>query len=123
MEQMMMRIQRLLAVMASVLVLSACAIGKPTPQATTYGLEPPPPALAAARRSQILRMGKVRVAPAFADRRLAHGTFDGTSDHAIGRWRSIRSTLGRSATLAATSLPLALRRRLSGSRLAGLLGR
>ena len=67
----MMRIQRrLLAVMASVLVLSACAIGKPTPQAATYGLEPPPPALAATRRSQILRMGKVRVAPAFAGRPL-----------------------------------------------------
>lgn len=67
----MMRIRRRrLAVMASVLVLSACAIGKPTPQATTYGLEPPPPALAPARRSQRLRMGKVRVAPAFAGKPL-----------------------------------------------------
>jgi ABC-type uncharacterized transport system auxiliary subunit len=62
--------RRLLAVLASVLMLTACAIGKPTPQATTYGLEPPPPALAAARRSQILRMGKVRVAPAFAGKPL-----------------------------------------------------
>jgi cholesterol transport system auxiliary component len=70
MEQMTMRIQRLLAMMASVLVLSACAIGKPTPQATTYGLEPPPPALAAARQPQRLRMGKVRVAPAFAGKPL-----------------------------------------------------
>jgi ABC-type uncharacterized transport system auxiliary subunit len=62
--------RRLLVVLASVLVLTACAIGKPTPQATTYGREPPPPALAAARRSQILRMGKVRVAPAFAGKPL-----------------------------------------------------
>jgi cholesterol transport system auxiliary component len=62
--------RRRLALMASVLMLTACAMGKPTPQATTYALEPPPPALAATRRAHTLRMGRVRVAPAFSGKPL-----------------------------------------------------
>ena len=58
------------AAMATTLVLTACTIGKPTPQATTYAVEPPPPVLVTARRPQTLRMGKVRVAPAFAGKTL-----------------------------------------------------
>jgi len=61
---------RRFAAVVSALVLTACAIGKPVPQATTYALEPPPPKLATTRRPQILRMGKVRVAPAFAGKSL-----------------------------------------------------
>jgi cholesterol transport system auxiliary component len=52
------------------LTLAACAIGKPIPEATTYVVEPPPPVPTATRRAQTLRMGKVRVAPAFAGKAL-----------------------------------------------------
>lgn len=61
---------RLTAVVCAVLVLASCAIGKPIPQATTYVVEPPLPPAAAARSAQTLRMGKVRVAPAFAGKAL-----------------------------------------------------
>ncbi|NEX19630.1 hypothetical protein G3480_04765 [Thiorhodococcus mannitoliphagus] len=61
---------RWLFVLGLGLQLSACAIGKPAPQATTYVLEPPAPALRAARRPETLRLGKVRVTPAFAGREL-----------------------------------------------------
>jgi cholesterol transport system auxiliary component len=64
-------IPRRIAIAASAaLVLTACAIGKPIPQATTYGVEPPPPAVTLARRPETLRMGKVRVAPAFGGKSL-----------------------------------------------------
>lgn len=62
--------RQLLALCCSALVLAGCAIGKPVPQATTYIIDPPPPALADRDRPETLRMGRVRVAPTFADRSL-----------------------------------------------------
>jgi cholesterol transport system auxiliary component len=59
-----------LAAVALILLLAGCAIGKPIPEANTYAIEPPPPIPAASRRAETLRMGKVRVAPSFADRAL-----------------------------------------------------
>jgi cholesterol transport system auxiliary component len=61
-----------LVAVALILLLAGCAIGKPIPEATTYAIEPPAPAPApiASRRAETLRMGKVRVAPNFADRAL-----------------------------------------------------
>jgi len=61
---------RFTAAALAVLALASCAIGKPTPQATTYVIEPPAPVPAAARRAETLRMGKVRVAPAFSAKAL-----------------------------------------------------
>jgi cholesterol transport system auxiliary component len=61
-----MNMRPLLIAASAALVLVSCAIGKPIPQAATYGIEPPPPTLAVARRPKTLRMGKVRVAPAFS---------------------------------------------------------
>jgi uncharacterized lipoprotein YmbA len=46
-----------------------CAIGKPVPQAVTYVIEPPPVSDLKHGR-ETLRMGKVRVATAFAGRSL-----------------------------------------------------
>lgn len=65
---------RLAAAACAALVLVACGIGKPLPEAATYVVEPPPPAAAptATRRSQTLRMGNVRVAPAFASDALVY---------------------------------------------------
>jgi uncharacterized lipoprotein YmbA len=55
------------------LALAACSIGKPVPQATTYVVEPTPPATAAAaRRTETLRMGYARVADAFAGNGLVY---------------------------------------------------
>jgi cholesterol transport system auxiliary component len=59
-----------LSAAALVLLLAGCAIGKPIPEAKTYAIEPPPPIPAASRRAETLRMGKVRVAPNFADKAL-----------------------------------------------------
>jgi uncharacterized lipoprotein YmbA len=59
------------------LILAACSIGKPIPQATTYVIEPAPPAQSAAtRRAQTLRMGYVRVAASFAGNALVYRTGD-----------------------------------------------
>lgn len=60
------------------LVLAACSIGKPIPQATTYVVEPPAPAArtAAAQRPETLRMGNVRVAAAFAGNSLVYRADD-----------------------------------------------
>jgi uncharacterized lipoprotein YmbA len=56
---------------ALVLMLAGCAIGKPVPEARTYVISPPPPAVpATSRRPETLRMGKVRVAPSFARKAL-----------------------------------------------------
>ena len=64
-------ITRRLAIAASAaLLLTACAIGRPIPQANTYAIEPPPPAISLPRVAETLRMGRVRVAPAFAGRPL-----------------------------------------------------
>lgn len=63
---------RLTAVACLALALGACAIGKPAPQATTYVVELPQPVPMANRRPETLNMGKVRVAPAFADKALVY---------------------------------------------------
>ena len=65
-----MNTRRLLIAASAALALASCAIGKPIPQATTFGIAPPPPTLDLARRAGTLRMGKVRVAPAFAGKPL-----------------------------------------------------
>jgi uncharacterized lipoprotein YmbA len=56
------------------LTLTACAIGKPVPQATTYVVDAPmaPPASRAARRPETLRMGNVHVAAAYAGNGLVY---------------------------------------------------
>lgn len=56
---------RLAAAACAALLLTACSLGKPTPQATTYVIQPPLPAPAESRRPQTLRIGKVRVAAEF----------------------------------------------------------
>lgn len=61
-----MTTRRLFITASAALALTACAIGKPIPQASTYGIEPPPPRMTLPRRPETLRMGRVRVAPAFA---------------------------------------------------------
>ncbi len=53
-----------------ILVCAACSLGQPIPQARTYVIEPPPPASVIARHPLTLRMGRVRVAPAFAGQAL-----------------------------------------------------
>jgi len=56
------------------LVLAACSIGKPIPQATTYVVDPPAAAAepAAARRPEVLRMGNVRVAASYSGNALVY---------------------------------------------------
>jgi ABC-type uncharacterized transport system auxiliary subunit len=65
-----MTASRITAAACVVLALASCAIGKPPPQATTYIVDPPASAPAATRRAKTLRMGRVRVAPAFARKEL-----------------------------------------------------
>lgn len=69
---------RILAIAAyAALSLTACSIGKPIPQATTYIVEPDPLAAATtARRSETLRMGSVRVAAPFAGSALVYRVDD-----------------------------------------------
>jgi uncharacterized lipoprotein YmbA len=70
-----------IALMSSVaLVLAACSIGKPVPQATTYVVEPTAPVqrLSGAHGSEVARMGNVRVAAAFAGNALVYRTDDVT---------------------------------------------
>jgi cholesterol transport system auxiliary component len=67
-----MTVLRLAAAACAALALGACAIGKPIPHANTYVVEPPQPAPAATRRPETLRMGNVRVAPAFDGRALVY---------------------------------------------------
>jgi uncharacterized lipoprotein YmbA len=59
---------RVACVTCILLAITACSIGKPVKQATTYVVEVPPPQVtsSAGRRSETLRMGKVRVAAAYA---------------------------------------------------------
>jgi cholesterol transport system auxiliary component len=61
-----MRLIRLALALCTLLALAGCSIGKPIPQATTYIIELPAAAAAAARRPETLRMGNVRVAAPFA---------------------------------------------------------
>jgi cholesterol transport system auxiliary component len=58
----------------SMFIISACSIGKPMPQATTYVVDPPMVAAAfsGARRPETLRMGNVRVAAAYAGNALVY---------------------------------------------------
>ena len=61
-----MRLIRLAFVVCACVVIAACSIGKPIPQATTYVIELPAAAPTAARRPETLRMGNVHVAAPFA---------------------------------------------------------
>jgi cholesterol transport system auxiliary component len=61
-----MRLIRLAFRLCACVVIASCSIGKPIPQATTYVIELPAAAPAAARRPETLRMANVRVAAAFA---------------------------------------------------------
>ena len=65
---------------SAMLVLAACSIGKPVPQATTYVVEPVAPAerLSGSHGSEVVRMGNVRVAAAFAGNALVYRTDDVT---------------------------------------------
>jgi cholesterol transport system auxiliary component len=62
------------------LLLTACSIGKPVPQATTYVVEPDAPTerVSGAHGSEVVRMGNVRVAAAFAGNALVYRTDDVT---------------------------------------------
>jgi cholesterol transport system auxiliary component len=57
-------IAKRLSLACAAMALTACSIGQPIPQATTYVVDPPTSAGAppAARRTETLRMGNVRVA-------------------------------------------------------------
>jgi cholesterol transport system auxiliary component len=69
-----MSAKRLALPACAALVLAACAIGQPIPQATTYVVDPPPAAAGAptSRRPETLRMGNVRVAAAYAGNALVY---------------------------------------------------
>jgi cholesterol transport system auxiliary component len=55
------------------LIVAACSIGKPIPEATTYIIEPEPPTpMATARRAESMRMGDVRVAGSFSGNELVY---------------------------------------------------
>jgi uncharacterized lipoprotein YmbA len=72
-----MRLEHAAAAACAALILAACSIGKPIPQATTYVIEPAPPArTAGTRRAEVLRMGYVRVAASFAGNSLVYRTDD-----------------------------------------------
>jgi len=60
-----MSAMRVLAAVCIAVALAGCSIGSPLPSVSTYVVEPPPPPPAAVRRPEALRMGNVRVAPAF----------------------------------------------------------
>jgi uncharacterized lipoprotein YmbA len=71
------RISSLLSFIA--LGTTACSIGKPVPQATTYIVEPnAPERLSAAHGKEVVRMGNVRLAAAFAGSSLIYRTDDVT---------------------------------------------
>lgn len=66
------------ALLCAVVLLGACAIGKPMPNATTYVIDPPAAAglSMATRRPETLRMGHVRITAAFADKALVYRMSD-----------------------------------------------
>ena len=65
---------RIAAAASVALALAACSFSRPNPQANNYVVEPPQPAVAPAdaRRPETLRMGNVRVTPAFANNELVY---------------------------------------------------
>jgi len=66
---------RLFVGACAALVVAACGIGKPAPHTATYVLDPPQPTrTSTTRHPQALRMGNVRVAPAFASPPLVYRT-------------------------------------------------
>jgi len=69
-----MTARRFALAVVGALIVAGCSLGKPIPQATTYVVEPPPPAAAAAaaRRPEMLRLGNVRVAAAYAGNSLVY---------------------------------------------------
>ena len=69
-----MSAMRLVLAACAALALVACSIGDPAPHTVTYIVDPPLPPLtpAEARRPETLRMGNVRVAPAFEGRSLVY---------------------------------------------------
>jgi uncharacterized lipoprotein YmbA len=71
-------VSRVVAFAGAALLLAACSIGEPLPEATTYVVEPqmPPAAPASARKPDALRMGQVRVAAAFSGTSLVFRTSD-----------------------------------------------
>jgi cholesterol transport system auxiliary component len=72
-----MKIKYPTSAVCAALILGACAIGKPIPRATTYIIEPTPPAsTTAARQADTLRMGYVRVAASFAGNSLVYRVDD-----------------------------------------------
>lgn len=71
-----MRTARLLVMLAMAAVLAACSLGRPLPPSTLYAIEPAPGAPAASRRSELLRVGSVRVVATFASTELVYRTDD-----------------------------------------------
>ena len=69
-----MSVMRLVVAACLASALAACSIGSPLPHSATYVVEPPlpAPAPAASRRPEALRMGNVRVAPAFSGHALVY---------------------------------------------------
>jgi cholesterol transport system auxiliary component len=67
---------RLMFVASTALALAACSIGKPIPQANTYVVQAPVPegVPSVASRKESLRIGKVRVAAAYAGTALVYRT-------------------------------------------------
>ena len=66
--------KRVAVAACAALSFTACSIGKPIPQATTYVVNPPAaaPGPVAVRRAETLRMGNVRVAAAYAGNALVY---------------------------------------------------
>jgi cholesterol transport system auxiliary component len=73
-----MNAKRLALATCAALILDACSIGKPIPQATTYAVDAPFAAAASptARRPETVRMGDVRVAAAYAGSGLVYRVDD-----------------------------------------------
>jgi len=64
-----------LVAVCAALIVAGCSIGAPAPHTTTYVLDPPQPTkTTTTRHPQALRMGNVRVAPAFASPPLVYRT-------------------------------------------------
>src|SRR5262245_4902049 len=67
-----MIVGKFIATVCVVLVLAGCALGKPMPAVTTYVIEPPAAELNALRGREAVRIGHVRVAPAFGGKSLVY---------------------------------------------------